>query len=53
MREPVFGVSDQVQHKPGCMATEDGNGLEISDFERRGIAKTKALISCTVTAQLI
>ena len=24
MRKPVFGVSDQVLHKPGCTATEDG-----------------------------
>ena len=24
LRKPVFGVSDQVQHKPGCTATEDG-----------------------------
>ena len=24
VRKPVFGVSDQVQHKPGCTATEDG-----------------------------
>ena len=23
LRKPVFGVSDQVQHKPGCAATED------------------------------
>ena len=23
-RKPVFGVSDQVRHKPGCTATEDG-----------------------------
>ena len=23
MRKPVFGVSDQVPHKPGCTATED------------------------------
>ena len=23
-RNPVFGVSDQVQHKPGCTTTEDG-----------------------------
>ena len=22
VRKPVFGVSDQVQHKPGCTATE-------------------------------
>ena len=24
VRKPVFGVSDQVPHKPGCTATEDG-----------------------------
>ena len=24
LRKPVFGVSDQVLHKPGCAATEDG-----------------------------
>ena len=24
VRKPVFGVSDQVRHKPGCAATEDG-----------------------------
>ena len=24
MRKPVFGVSDQVGHKPGCTDTEDG-----------------------------
>ena len=23
LRKPVFGVSDQVRHKPGCTATED------------------------------
>ena len=45
MRKPVFGVSDMVRHKPGCTATEDGWKLEISDVDRRGIAKTKALIS--------
>ena len=25
VRKPVFGVSDQVRHKPGCTATEDGS----------------------------
>ena len=30
-------VSDLVQHKPGCTATEDGQRLEISDLESRGI----------------
>ena len=24
MRKPVIGVSEQVQHKPGCIATDDG-----------------------------
>ena len=24
VRKPVFGVSDQVRHKPGCAATKDG-----------------------------
>ena len=58
LRKSGFGVSDQVRHKPGATATEDGQGLEISDLGSRGvvlsirIAKTKALISCTVTAQL-
>ena len=33
VRKPVFGVFDQVRHKPGCTATEDGWRLEISDFD--------------------
>ena len=33
MRKPVFGVSDQVRHKPGCTTTEDSWRLEISDLE--------------------
>ena len=37
VRKPVFGVSDQVPHKTGCTATEDGYNLEISDLESRGI----------------
>ena len=37
MRKPVFGVSDQVQHKPGCTVTEDGWRLEILDLGSRGI----------------
>ena len=32
LRKPVFGVSDQVPHKPGCTVTEDGQRLEISDL---------------------
>ena len=55
MRKLVFRVSNQVQHKPGCIATEDGERLEISDLGIRGVAKTKMLITCavTVTKQLI
>ena len=34
VRKPVFGVSDQVQHKPGCTTTQDGWRLEISNLER-------------------
>ena len=37
VRKPVFGVSDQVRHKPGCTATEDDQRLEISDLERRWV----------------
>ena len=40
VRKPVFGVSDQVRHKPGCTATEDGKRLEISDLESRGIVQS-------------
>ena len=57
MRKPVFVVSDQVQHKPGCSATEDGKRLEISNLgtwmnRSNRVAETKALISFTVTASL-
>ena len=34
-RKLVFGVSDQVSHKPACADTEDGYKLEISDLRRR------------------
>ena len=37
MRKPVFGVSVQVQNKPGCTATENGKKLEILDLESRRI----------------
>ena len=37
MRKPVFRASDQVLHKPGCNATEDGYRLQISDLESSGI----------------
>ena len=37
VRKLVFGVSDQVPHKPDCTATEDGWRLEISYLGRREI----------------
>ena len=37
VRKPVFGVFDQVRHKPGCTVIEDGQRLEISDLGSRGI----------------
>ena len=37
MRKPVFRVSDQILHKPGFTATENGYRLEISYLEGRGI----------------
>ena len=51
--------SDQFRQKPGCTATEDCKRLKISDLESSKrdctipVAKTKALISCAVTAQPI
>ena len=36
MRKPVFGVSDQVPHKPGGTPIEYGYRLEISDVGSRG-----------------
>ena len=55
MRKPVFRASDQVRLKPGCASTEDGyRGLKFRIWEVDvEVAKTKTLISCTVTAQLI
>ena len=34
-RKPAFGVSDQVRHKPGCIAAEEGKRLEILDSQTR------------------
>ena len=47
-------VSDQVQHKPSCTCTKEGQNLEILDLKSRGnctdrIMETKAAI----TAKLI
>ena len=37
VRKPDFAVSDQVLHKPGCKASEDGKKPEMSDLGSRGI----------------
>ena len=42
VRKPAFGVTDQLPHKWGCKSTEDCH-----------VGKTKKLISCAVTVQLI
>ena len=34
-KKPVFGVFDQIRHKPTCAATEATLRLEISDIETR------------------
>ena len=36
-RNPVFRVSEQVRHKPGCTTTEAGQRLENLDSGSRGI----------------
>ena len=38
LRKLVFGVADQVRHKPGCTVIENDQRLEISDLGSRGIA---------------
>ena len=55
----IWGFRPGLTKKPVCAAIEDGWMREISDYGRRGIvrtshvAKTKALISFSVTAKLI
>ena len=36
-RKSVFGVSDQVRHKPGCTVKEAGQMLDILGLERKYI----------------
>ena len=36
-RKPVFGIFDQVRHKPCCTIIEDDKRLVISDLGSRGI----------------
>ena len=33
VRNPVFGVSDQAPHKPGCTTTQDGLKFRIYEVE--------------------
>ena len=57
MRKPVFGVSNQVWHKLGCTAAEMARGLQFGFRKMKDcsvyVVKTKVLISCVVTKQLI
>ena len=34
-RNPVFGSSDQLRHKPACTVAEAGKKFEISDLRRK------------------
>ena len=36
-RKPVFGISEQVRHKPACTVTEKSKDLEISGIRRGGV----------------
>ena len=40
VRKLVFGVSDQVRHKPSCTATEDSLRLDILNLCIRGIIQS-------------
>ena len=55
LRKPVFGVSDQIRHKPDCTAAEDSQRLEILDLGSRGIVLSikRKRRRWAVTAQLI
>ena len=46
-------VSEQVRHKPTCTVTEKSFGFKKNRKCTIRVAKTKALISFTVTAKLI
>ena len=57
-RKPVFRISSNIRHKPGCTTNEDGFRLDFYVVRKKKdctihVAKTKMLISCLVTAQLI
>ena len=43
-----------VGHKPGCTSNEDSKSrLELSDLESKDVAKTDALFSYALSAQLV
>ena len=51
-RKPALGIYNQVRHKPSCICRWlEAN--EVKGLHYIYIANTKALISCTVTFQLI
>ena len=59
MKKTVFGVSDQVRHKPGCTATEDGLRLsqpiaqlgERRTLDRKGAGSIFIRALCCVLEQ--
>ena len=40
VRKPVFGVSDQFRHKPGCTTIDDGLRLAILDLGSKAIVQS-------------
>ena len=44
MRKPVFGVSDEVPHKPGCTTTQGSRGIVLS-MERKQRCCTASLFT--------
>ena len=48
--KPVFGISDQVPHKSGCIGTEDGWRLEILGRREIVLSVTAKLICVFVFA---
>ena len=49
IRKPVFGVSDQDRHKPGCTITEEASNVGFRKKRHCTIFVAKALISYAVT----
>ena len=57
-RKPLFGISCNIRHKPGYTSNEDGFRLDFPVVRKKRdrtihVAKTKMMIICLITVQLI